>query len=112
MVDSEEPNDLPSELTRLLRNVPGVHTVYATRSPIPTIVSAVVELVKNEPIGVHLVTVDEDDDHVDIRACIGVTSDESAPEVCRRAHDAIADFLSTDGDDRSRAISVSVGRVG
>jgi len=111
-MNSDEPTDLPSELTRLLRGVPGVHTVYATRSPIPTVISAVVELVKNDPVGVHLVTIHEDDDHVDITACIGVTGDECAPDVGRRAHDAINDFFSSDGDQRLRTISVSIGRVG
>jgi hypothetical protein len=111
-VSSQDDEDLQTSLTRLLRSVPGVHTVYATRSPIPTIVTAVVELVKNEPVGMHLVAVDEGDDHLDISACIGVTGDDSAPDICRRAHDAIDEFFVSDGDDRPRTISVSVGRVG
>jgi hypothetical protein len=109
---TDEPDDLPSELTRLLRQVRGVHTVYATQAPIPTLVTALAEVVKNKPVGVHLVTVTEDDDRIDITACVGVAGDESALDSCRRAHDAIDDFLSTRRDPRERVVSVTVGRVG
>jgi hypothetical protein len=111
-MSNDEPDDLPSAVTRLLRNVDGVHTVYATRAPIPTIVTAVVELVKNEPVGVHLVTVTENDDTVTVAACIGVTGDEPAAAVSRRACDAISDMFVRQGDQRELSISVSIGRVG
>lgn len=111
-MNDEEPDDLPTALTRLLRNVQGVHTVYATRSPIPTIVTAVVELVKNDLVGSHLITVREDDDHIEVSACIGVLGDEPAPDICRRAFEAIDEFITSDGDTRSRTISVAIGRVG
>jgi hypothetical protein len=113
-VNDDFPDDLPSQLTQLLRNVDGVHTVYATERPIPTVITAVVELVKNEPVGLHLVTVDETDDgqSVDIIACIGISADESAPVVCRRAHDAIQKFVAEESDLHAAKITVKIGRVG
>jgi hypothetical protein len=108
---TDAPDDLPSKLTRLLREVPGVHTVYATRAPIPTIVTAVVEMVKNKPVGVHLVTIHESDDRIEVTACIGVSMDESAIDIVRRAHDAIDDYLTNEHDERDRTVSVTVGRV-
>lgn len=111
-MNDDKPHDLPSELTRLLRNVDGVHTVYATRPAIPTIVTAVVELIRNEPVGVHLVTVTETDDLLEISACIGVTQNESAPAVCRRAYDAISEHLTSGGEARATRVSVNIGRIG
>ena len=113
MSNDSPPDDLPSLLTQLLRNTDGVHTVYATKPIVATIVTAVVELVKNEPVGVHLVSVTEDDDgttHID--ASIGVTAHESAIDVTRRAHDAIRDFLADTPDKLVGTITVKVGRVG
>jgi hypothetical protein len=108
---TDGPTDLPSELTRLLRNVSGVHTVYATKAPIPTILTAVAEALKNEPVGVHLVTVQETDQRLEVAACIGVLADEPAVDVVRRAHDAMDDFLTENGHG-DHVISVSIGRVG
>ncbi|CAN5250833.1 hypothetical protein BH09ACT1_BH09ACT1_22220 [soil metagenome] len=113
-VNDDFPDDLPSQLTQLLRNVDGVHTVYATERPVPTVITAVVELVKNEPVGLHLVTVDETDDAhtVDIIACIGIAADEPAPVVCRRAHDAIQKFVTEESKFHAATITVKIGRVG
>lgn len=108
--DSEE--DVPTALTRLLRNVPGVHTVYATKPLVPTVVTAVVELVRNEPVGVHLVTVVDGEEGVDVTACIGIDGDEPAPVVSRRVHDALRTFFTDQGLPAPRGIRVNVGRVG
>lgn len=105
-------DDLPSALTRLLRNVDGVLSVYATRSVVTTVITAVAEAVKNEPVGMHLVTVTDDDDGRGIAACIGVTSDEPASDVCRRAHDALSDYFTSRAETAPTRISVKVGRVG
>ena len=109
---AEADDDLPTLLTRMLRNVEGVHTVYATKPIVPTLVTAVVEFVKNEPVGVHLVSVRDGDNGVEIDACIGVTGDEPAPDVCRRAHAALNDFFLENGQPEPAAISVNIGRVG
>ncbi len=111
-MSGDEREDLPTALTALLRNVAGVHTVYATRAPIPTLVTAVVEAVKNEPVGVQLVTVAETDEQLEVTACIGVLEDEPAVDTVRRAHDAIDDFLVDGGELRERIVCVKVGRVG
>jgi hypothetical protein len=108
---AEADDDLPTLLTRMLRNVPGVHTVYATKPLVPTLVSAVVEFVKNEPVGVHLVRVSDGEAGVEIEACIGVTRDEPAPEVCRRAYAALNTFFVEHGQPEPAAITVRIGRV-
>lgn len=108
----ESPDDLPTELTRLLRNLDGVHTVYATKSLVPTVATAIVELVKSDPVGVHLVTVTEGADGREIVACVGIMADEPAPVVCRRVHDALRQFFVDRGFEAPSRIRVSVGRVG
>jgi hypothetical protein len=105
-------DDLPSQLTSLLRNVPGVHTVYATKPIVPTLVTAVVELVKNDPVGLHLVTIAETDDGFEVETCIGIADDEPAPDICRRAHDALYDFFANIGTAAPERIIVRIGRVG
>lgn len=109
---TDDSEDVPTALTRLLRNVPGVHTVYATKPLVPTVVTAVVELVRNEPVGVHLVTVVDSDEGVKIIACVGIDGDEPAPVVSRRVHDALRSFFTDQGLPAPCGIRVNVGRVG
>lgn len=111
-MNDETEDDLPTQLTRLLRNVDGVHTVYATKHLVPSIVGAVVEAVRNDPVGMHLVTVSGDADDMTVIACIGVSADEPASVVCKRAHDALRSFFADAGDSIPTAIDVKVGRVG
>lgn len=106
------PDDLTYELTQMLRKVPGVTAVYATKPVVAKVISAVVEAVKNEPAGVHLVSVSSTDDGLDVTAYIGVTDDEPAPSVCRRAHDAIRSFVAENSDSVASVVSVKIGRVG
>jgi hypothetical protein len=111
-VDDDTDDDLPTQLTKLLRNVDGVHTVYATKPLVPSIIGAVVEAVRNEPVGMHLVTVTEKDDGIDVTACIGVSGDESASVICRRAHDALRAYLRDNTSANPVTVSVKIGRVG
>jgi hypothetical protein len=111
-MNDETEDDLPTQLTRLLRNVDGVHTVYATKPIVPSVIEAVVEAVRNDPVGMHLVTIDEHSDGFDVTTCIGVTGDESATVVCRRAHDALRAHFIDAGRPAPSAILVKVGRVG
>jgi hypothetical protein len=111
-MNNETADDLPTELTKLLRNVDGVHTVYATKPLLPSIIGAVVEAVRNDPVGMHLVSVNDGSDGFDIVACIGVSDAESASVVCRRAHDALRAFFEHNGRPTPDTISVKVGRVG
>lgn len=111
-MNDETGDDLPTEVTRLLRNVPGVHTVYATKPLISAFFTAAVEALRNDPVGMHLVTANESDEGSEILACIGVTGDESASTVCRRAHDALRSYFTNRGDMAPRNIRVSIGRVG
>jgi hypothetical protein len=105
-------DDLPTQLTKRLRNVDGVHTVYATKALVPSIIGAVVEAVKNDPVGMHLVTISDSDDGIDVTACIGISGDESASIVCRRAHDALREYVLENHDVPPTTIRVKVGRVG
>lgn len=109
---ADADDDLPTLLTRTLRNVRGVHTVYATKPLVPALVGVVVEFVKNEPIGLHLVSVRDGDEGIEIGATIGVTRDEPAPVVCRRAHAALNNYFLDNGQQQPSAIRVSIGRVG
>jgi hypothetical protein len=112
-MNDETDDDLPTQLTRLLRNVDGVHTVYSTKPLLPSIVGAVVEAVRNDPVGMHLVTVTGAiDEGVSITASIGVTADEAAGDVCRRAHDALRAFFIDHRQPAPIVISVKIGRVG
>ena len=111
-MNDDTEDDLPTQLTRLLRNVDGVHTVYATKPLIPSLASAVVEAVRNDPVGMHLVTVSENSDGLTVTACIGVAADESAPVICRRAHDALRSYFIDNEEVLPTAIAVKVGRVG
>lgn len=106
------PDDLTYRLTQMLRKVPGVTAVYATKPVLAKVVGAVVEAVKNEPAGAHLVSVEETDDGIDVTAYVGVTADEPAPEVCRRAHDAIRSYVAEHHDAPLGLVRVKVGRVG
>lgn len=110
-MNDDTADDLPTELTRLLRGVDGVHTIYATKPLVTTLVSAVVEAVRNDPVGMHLVTVSEGKDGTELVASIGVTGDESASTVCRRAHDALRAHFTNNGNTAPRSIRISVGRV-
>jgi hypothetical protein len=110
-VNDDTPDDVPTELTKLLRNVDGVHTVYATQSIVTAVVGAVVEAVRNDPVGMHLVSVREDADGAEVLACIGVSTDESAPVICRRAHDALRDYFVERGRPAPTKIEVKIGRV-
>jgi hypothetical protein len=111
-MNDETEDDLPTTLTKLLRNVDGVHTVYATKPIVPSIVGAVVEAVRNDPVGMHLVSVLEHDNGFDIQTCIGISGDEPAPDICRRAHDALRDFFDNDSQPSPTTIEVKIGRVG
>ncbi|MEF2977087.1 hypothetical protein [Subtercola sp. YIM 133946] len=111
-MNDETEDDLPTRLTRLLRNVDGVHTVYATKPLIPALASAVVEAVRNDPVGMHLVSVSEKAEGVTITACIGISTDEPAPIVCRRAHDALRSYFTDNSEAPPTSISVKIGRVG
>ena len=106
------PDDLTYQLTQMLRKVPGVTAVYATAPVLPKVLSTVAEVLKNEPAGVHLVTIRDADGGIDIEAYVGVTADEPAPLVCRRAHDAIRSYVAENHDSPAKLISVKVGRVG
>ncbi|RFA13176.1 hypothetical protein B7R22_13855 [Subtercola boreus] len=111
-MNDDTEDDLPTRLTRLLRNVDGVHTVYATKSLLPSLVGAVVEAVRNDPVGMHLVTVSGDADELTVVACIGVAADEPATMICRRAHDALRDYFTDQNLTPPTTVRVQVGRVG
>jgi len=105
-------DDLPTELTRVLRNVEGVHTVYATRPVVPTVLASVAEAVRREPVGMHQVSVQGSGADIRITANIGVFEGEPAPDVCRRAHDAIVDHIVGRGAPQPAAVTIRIGRVG
>ena len=71
-----------------------------------------VDAVKNEPAGAHLVTVSSSEGKLDIEAYIGVTAEEAAPAVCRRASDAIRSYVAEHDENEAAQVSVKIGRVG
>ncbi len=109
---STPDNDLTYELTQMLRKVPGVTAVYASKPLLAKVVGAVVDAVKNEPAGAHLVTVSTGEHGLDVEAYIGVTADEPAATVCRRAHDAIRSYVEEHSEQAAAQVTVRVGRVG
>jgi hypothetical protein len=111
-VSYSTPDDLSYQLTQMLRKVPGVTTVYASKPLLVKVAQAVVDAVKNEPAGAHLVTVSSGEGGLDVEAYIGVTDEEPAPVVCRRAHDAIREYLGEHGEQDAARVIVKVGRVG
>jgi hypothetical protein len=111
-MNDDTEDDLPTQLTRLLRNVDGVHTVYATKPLLSKVVAAVVEAVRNDPVGMHLVTVNGNPDELTVVACIGVASDEPATMICRRAHDTLRGYFTDRDLTPPATIRVQVGRVG
>jgi hypothetical protein len=111
-MNDDTEDDLPTTLTKLLRNVDGVHTVYATKAIVPAIIGAVVEAVRNDPVGMHLVSIVEHDDGFDVLTCIGILDDEPAPVICRRAHDALRAFFDDTDQPSPMKIEVKIGRVG
>ena len=106
------PDDLSYQLTQMLRKVPGVTTVYASKPLLVKVAQAVVDAVKNEPAGAHLVTVSSGDHGTDVEAYIGVSGEEAAPIVCRRAHDAIRSYLAEHDEHGAGQVTVKVGRIG
>jgi hypothetical protein len=111
-MNDDTEDDLPTRLTRLLRNVDGVHTVYATKPLLPSIVGAVIEAVRNDPVGMHLVTVTEKTGTLTITASIGVSGEEPSTVICRRAHDALRGHFIDAGQTPPTTIQVKIGRVG
>lgn len=111
-MNDDTEDDLPTQLTRLLRNVDGVHTVYATKPILPSIFGAIVEAVRSDKVGMHLITIDGQPDDLTITACIGVTGSESAFIICRRAHDALRGHFTSQNQTPPISIRVKIGRVG
>lgn len=112
MTGYSTPDDLSYGLTQMLRKLDGVTAVYAMKPVLAKVVSAVAEAVKNEPAGVHLVTVSESDEGVDVAAYIGVADDEPAPVVCLRAENAIREFVDQNSERPAAHVTVRIGRVG
>ncbi len=73
------PDDLSYQLTQMLRKVPGVTTVYASKPLLVKMAQAVVDAVKNEPAGAHLVTVSSAEGGLDVEAMLRLARGLEAP---------------------------------
>ena len=106
-----ETIDLSQDLTRLVRTIPGVEVVYATRPLATTLVSLAVRTLTGAPIDADFVSVQTSDAGITVSASIGTRGDEPAPVTASRVHDAIAERLTELGV-LPAFIDVSIGSVG
>ena len=106
-----ETIDLSQDLTRLVRTIPGVEAVYATRPLATTLVSLAVRTLTGAPIDADFVSVQTADAGTTVSASIGTRGDEPAPVTASRVHDAIAERLAELGV-LPAFIDVSIGSVG
>jgi uncharacterized alkaline shock family protein YloU len=101
---------LSTDLTELVQSTPGVRIVYDAASTIGRVFDKVVDLVTGRESDTSPVVVKEPKGGTEVRVSIGVGEDESASEVCRRVHDAVAAYLEQQGDEASE-ISVKVSSI-
>ena len=106
-----ETIDLSQDLTRLVRTIPGVEAVYATRPLATTLVSLAFRTLTGAPIDADFVSVQTSDAGTTVSASIGTRGDEPAPVTASRVHDAIAERLTELGV-LPAFIDVSIGSVG
>lgn len=104
-------SDLSRDLTRLVRTVPGVEAVYATRPLATTLVTLAVSTLTGAPTAVPLVSVETAGAGTSVCASIGTRGDEPAPVTATRVHDAIAKRLTELGV-LPATIDVRIGSVG
>ena len=100
-----------TDLTELVQSTPGVRVVYDAGSTIGRVIDKVVDLVTGRESDTNPVVVKEPRGGTEVRVSIGVGDDESATEVCRRVHDAVAAYLEQQGDEVGE-ISVKVSSIG
>lgn len=103
---------LSGELTRLVRAVDGVTAVYSSKPLMKTAVAVMVEKIKHDSVGIHLVSLVPGTTGTDVIATIGVGDDEPARVVCERVYSALNDYFRHNAFHGSVAIRVKVGRVG
>ncbi len=87
--------EMSAELDELIRQVPGVATLYRSGPLAARVVAAGREAVRadrSEP----MVVVDRDGDRTTVEATIGVDS-RSAAETCRAVYDAVSAWSKTAG---------------
>lgn len=105
-------DDLSGEITRLVRSIDGVTAVYSSKHLVKTAVATMVEKVKHDTIGIHLVRLTQAPGGLEVVATIGVADEEPARDVCERVYAAINSYLSRGRTGKPAAIRVKVGRVG
>ncbi|GAA0990349.1 hypothetical protein [Subtercola frigoramans] len=106
---------LPSQLSAVVRAVPGVESLYASTPGPVELVSRVVELVTQREVESAEVSVSGKPDNTAdlvIKVTIGVEEAASATEVCRDVYDSICSFFTLKGETAPATIAVTVGRIG
>jgi hypothetical protein len=113
---------LADELALLAAGVPGVAALYSARPAVAAalgnVVGSVVNVVARDGrspdrvAGGALVHLRRSDAALAVSVRIGVGELDSAAEVCRRVHDAIADYLDAHHDGAVGDIAVAVARIG
>ncbi|QWT24594.1 hypothetical protein KPL76_04190 [Subtercola sp. PAMC28395] len=106
---------LSSELSAVVRAVPGVESLYSSAPGPAELVSRVVELVTQREVESAEVGVSgkpESTADLVITVTIGVEEAASATEVCRDVYDSICSYFTLKGEAAPASIAVTVGRIG
>lgn len=102
---------LSTELTTLVRAVPGVTTVYNAGGAVGRALGMVADLVTGDHDGTPPVVVKDPSAGTTVRVSIGVADSTSAASVCRHVHDVVAEHLAAHSDTASE-IAVQVSSIG
>lgn len=108
----DDRNALTQTLTDLVRQVPGVTSVYPSAPVLLATVSKVTQLVTQRDVAPDLVVISEERGELTVAVTIGVDVGMSATQVCREVYDAIAEHLAAGGAPEPASIAVRVGRIG
>ncbi|WP_104135319.1 hypothetical protein [Cryobacterium sp. Y50] len=100
------------ELDQVVRRVAGVNSLYPAGPLRAKVVTATLGALTHRLPAASVVVRTQGADGVRVTAKIGITADESAGEVSRRVHDAIAAHLRQSGDPAVAEITVIVARIG
>ncbi|WP_136642934.1 hypothetical protein [Subtercola vilae] len=74
----------------------------------------VVEAVRNDPVGMDLISINGQPDDLTITTCIGITAEQSAIQICCRAHElyeAISQTKDSSHPQPSKSKSAASGKT-
>ena len=100
------------QLDALVRQVPGVETLYPAGSLAASVLTATLDAVAHRVPAVPMVHLAQQADGVRVAVKIGIGAAESSTEVSGRVHDAIAAHLLQSGNLPVAEIAVIVASIG